>query len=136
MRFYRNYILIFGFIILTGCGYHHKKDVYEQGYRNGVQEQVKQVASQFQGGNFPYYHWSSPLVQQVKVPAHLSSGAMIPEHDELVIIKPGEWIISPAYPIKTQQRNNYEKKSTSMDMDLADLTSLPKSMGHASSDDE
>jgi hypothetical protein len=93
-------------MFLSGCviisGQRNKK-VYEQGYRKGMQQEIKQAEGKFQGGNFPFYHWATPIVQEVKVPAHLSHGAMIPEHNELVIIKPGEWVISPAYPIESSE---------------------------------
>jgi hypothetical protein len=120
------------FILLTGCasfsdGNH--RDVYEQGYRLGVRENVKDAAAQFHGGNFPYYHWTAPIVQDVRVPAHLSNGVMIPEHNELVIIEPGQWSIAPSYPIQTQENKKDENKISYMDMDVSNITALPRSSG-------
>ena len=131
MGFDKMLILILGLSLLVGCSAisGSKKDLYKEGYTQGVREQVKQIAAQFQGGNFPYYHWSSPIVQEVRVPAHVGDGVLIPEHNELVIIKPGQWTISPAYPIKTNERNNYDNQVSYMDMDISNITSLPQSMG-------
>jgi hypothetical protein len=129
MNYQRNFI--FGALtLIIGCS-STSKSIYQQGYQEGVHEQIKQVASEFSGGRFPYYHWSSPIVQEVQVPAHLANGVMIPNHSELVIIKPGEWSLSPAYPIKTQQRNSDDNKTTYLD--VANLTALPQNMGHAQS---
>ena len=127
-----------GLVLLTGCStlLNNHKNVYEQGYRQGVQEQIKQVAAQFQGGKFPYYHWTAPIVQDVRIPAHLANGMMIPEHNELVIIKPGQWTTRPAYPIQRQEKNNYENQISYLDLDVANITSLPKSVGPASQGDE
>lgn len=128
MAFLKYLILIM--VLLTGCSTtpSHKKDMYEQGFRQGVQEQVRQIAAQFQGGKFPYYHWVAPIVQEVRVPAHLNYGVMIPEHNELVIIKPGEWTMSEGYPIQTQESHN-DNTISYMHMDVSNLTPLPKSVG-------
>ena len=114
--------------LLLGCTAISNKKVYEEGYRQGVQEQVKEIAASFQGGNFPYYHWAAPIVQEVRVPAHVANGVMIPEHNELVIIKPGEWALSNAYPIQTQENSNDSKISY---MDISNLTPLPQGVGNA-----
>ena len=129
MNSYKRLILSASFAFLTGCTTMSNKDIYKEGYQRGVHEQIKQVAGEFQGGNFPFYHWSSPIVQSVKIPAHLTNGVMIPAHDELVIIKPGEWAMSPGYPIQNQKRNNYENQNSSSDLDVSNLTALPASVG-------
>ncbi|MBI3601276.1 MAG: hypothetical protein HY209_00035 [Candidatus Omnitrophica bacterium] len=131
MGFYKYWVLGVGVALLTGCSTveGQNKNVYEQGYRQGVKEQVQQVVAQFQGGNFPYYHWSAPIVQEVRIPAHLANGVMIPEHNELVIIQPGQWTISPAYPIQTQERNHYDNQILYMDMDVSNITALPAGVG-------
>lgn len=133
---YRKECLVLLFVLLIGCSTlsSPNKNIYEQGYRQGVQEQVKQIAAQFQGGEFPYYHWTAPIVQEVKIPAHIVNGVMIPEHNELVIIKPGEWAISPSYPIQAQERNNYDNQISYMDMDVSNITALPKGMGCSKQD--
>gem|GEM_PF-6137292 len=124
-------------VFLTGCSSlsNPKKNMYEQGYRQAVQENFKQIADEFQGGDFPYYHWASPIVQQVLIPAHLGNGVMIPEHTELVIIKPGQWTMSQAYPIQTQKRKDYDNQISYVDMDVADLTALPNTMGEPKAPD-
>ncbi|MBI4309623.1 MAG: hypothetical protein HY591_04760 [Candidatus Omnitrophica bacterium] len=109
---------------LAGCAHvsTSQKQVYARGYRDGVKEQVRAIAGQFQGGNFPYYHWTSPIVQEVRVPGHIANGVFIPEHKEPVIIKPGEWAESPAYPIQSKEES-YEH--TMQDMAVIDITHLP-----------
>ncbi len=126
-------------ILLTGCSTfsnQQNKEVYQEGYRKGVSEQIKDIAAEFQGGNFPYYHWTAPIVQEVRVPAHLTNGVMIPEHNELVIIEPGQWSLDPAYPIKTQENSNGENQVSYMGMDVANITALPRSSSSTLKDDE
>ena len=126
-------------IIFLCCGCStitpEQKSMYEQGYRSGVQEQMRQIAASFQGGNFPYYHWTQPMVQDVAVPAHVSNGVFIPEHKEMVIIQPGEWAASPSYPINTQPKENYADHIQSMDMAVFDITHLPGGMGQPAAAD-
>ncbi len=123
-------IAIICLILLSGCSHSSdpsQKNLYERGYRQGVKENIRDVAAQFQGGKFPYYHWTSPIVQEVRIPAHLTNGVMIPEHNELVIIEPGQWSIQRAYPIQTQENKKDENKISYMDMDVSNITALPKS---------
>ncbi len=98
--------------------------VYEQGYRAGIKEQMDVIAAKFQGGQFPYYHWAAPIVQDLRVPAHIAHGVFIPEHNEIVLIKPGEWQKSPAYPIAIQEKEDYEQKQIDHG-DTTNLTVLP-----------
>ena len=133
MYFYRNLIVILSLMFLYGCSAafgSSSKELYKEGYRQGVKEQVQQVVGQFQGGDFPYYHWSSPLVQETRIPAHISNGVMIPEHDELVIIKPGEWAMDQSYPIQYQQRKSYDNQIVNSNLGVADITAMP-SVGHS-----
>lgn len=127
MNFFNIFILVIFIGFEAGCSV-ASKEVYREGYQQGVHEQIKQIRGQFQGGNFPYFHWSSPIVQEVNIPAHLSNGVMIPAHDELVIIKPGEWSKNPSYPIKSQQRNKDDNQT--IYMDVSNITALP-SVGDA-----
>ena len=36
--------------------------------------------------------WSAPVVQHVTMPAGIRAGVFYPEHDELVVIRPGAWV--------------------------------------------
>lgn len=119
-------------ILLLGCSIPtvSQKKSYTESYRHSVKEHMQAIVSEFQGGNFPYYHWTSPLVQNVRVPGHIANGVFIPAHQELVIIKPGEWAQAPAYPIESQGEN-HEKTQT--DMDVADITHLPGARSDPSS---
>ena len=125
---YKGRFLLLSIFCLAGCSTvsPEQKPTYEQGYRAAIKEQMRGIAAQFQGGNFPYYHWTSPIVQDVHVPAHISNGVFIPEHKELVIIKPGEWALTPGYPINAQDK---ETQHATHDMDVADITHLPQCVG-------
>ncbi len=127
---YRQKMLCLSMLCFLGCSHAPKegKQVYAQGYQAEVKEQIDAVTGQFQGGMFPYYHWSAPMVQEVKVPGHIANGVFIPEHKELVIIKPGEWAQSPAYPI-TMQGESYEDNKKDMGVNAVDITYLPSSNG-------
>jgi hypothetical protein len=117
--------LIWAVIFWSGCAAHSgERHFYKQVYSASVKEQMPQVAAQFRGGAFPYYHWASPIVQDVDVPGHISNGVFIPRHKELVIIKPGEWAQSPAYPIEPKEES-YEQPTRVITMDAADITNLP-----------
>lgn len=102
------------------------KQVYEHGYRDAVKTQMDQVAARFNGNDFPYFYWNQPLVQDVSVPAHVANGVFIPAHQELVIIKPGEWKKNPAYPIESQENTHAEHNNVAIS---ADITSLPGQRG-------
>jgi len=118
------FVLFFG--VTVGCSIKGAPDVYEQGYRQGVREHVEDIVQRFEGGDFPYFNWVAPIVQDVRIPAHVANGVFIPEHNELVIIKPGEWKKEPAFPINSS-KESYESSSTLqfMDGDVADITQLP-----------
>ncbi len=97
-------------LFFMGCahGANQSREVYAHGYQDGVREQVRDIVAQFQGGRFPYYQWAKPMVQEVRVPAHIDQGVFIPEHNELVIIKPGQWATSQGQPIASQVKESYE----------------------------
>ncbi len=127
---YKNLLVIL--IVLAGCTSvsSGQKRVYEQGYRTGVKEQMRTVAGKFKDGDFPYYHWASPIVQEVHVPGHVANSIFIPEHTELVIIKPGEWARNPVYPIQSQEEI-HESTEQIVDRDVSDITCLPQRSGRA-----
>lgn len=111
---YKDYIFLVFILLLMGCTSvpHAQKQVRGSGYRL----------------SFPYYHWAAPIVQDVSIPGHISNGVFIPQHKELVIIKPGEWAQSPAYPIQSKEEA-YEHTAHDVDMDVADITQLPDGNG-------
>ncbi len=126
-KYFRSFLIIF----LSGCATisPDQKKLYEQGYRAGLKEEIAKIAAQFQGGQFPYYHWGAPIVQDVAVPAHIEHGAFVPAHNELVLIKPGEWVKSPAYPITTttQENTDHEYKTNTDITGSTDITFVPTS---------
>jgi hypothetical protein len=118
-----NFIILSVVTLLIGCS-SSSKEIYQRGYKNGVHEQVAQIRSQFNGNSFPFYHWSSPIVQSVYMPAQLVNGVMIPAHQELVLLKPGEWVMNQGYPI--QNKRNSDENTTI----YGDITALPSNMGN------
>jgi hypothetical protein len=118
-------------VILCGCaGLYGLSDdkKYEEGYRQGVKENVNNFAENFYGNDFPYFNWAGPIIQNVKIPAHIENGVFIPEHFEPVMLQPGEWRSSQAYPISSkggkndnQNQNGYEVQYSNVD-----ITVLPK----------
>jgi hypothetical protein len=122
-------------LFVCGCAANSpsQKNLYQEGYRAAVKDEIKSIGAQFQGGHFPYYHWSAPIVQDVLVPAHIGNGVFIPEHKELVIIKPGEWAKTQGFPIATS-KEGYEGNTNDRPMDSADITHLPNS-GSSTDDD-
>jgi hypothetical protein len=67
---------------------------------------MQEFASNFYGNDFPYFYWQSPIVQNVQIPAHIENGVFIPEHNEPVVIDPGEWRNKPGYPINCPKKEN------------------------------
>ena len=113
-------------ILIVGCASVNNleyKQVYEKGYRDASKEQMDIIAARFNGGDFPYFYWNQPLIQDVSIPAHVANGVFIPAHQEMVIIKPGEWKKNPAYPIQNQEINNVKSYDTLANS--ADITSMP-----------
>ncbi len=107
-----NMYWIFVVMLLAGCATDTSKErMYEQGYREGVREQVKTIAAQFKGGQFPYYQWQQPLVQEVEVPAHIQGGVFIPAQKQMVIIKPGQWVHEFSYPIASSKDKGVEHET-------------------------
>ncbi len=79
---------------------------YEQGYRKGVGENMGGLVEKLNGNTFPYMNgsWAQPLVQEVRMPAHVAGGVFYPEHNELVLITPGAWKKSGAFPISEKAK--------------------------------
>lgn len=82
-----------------------KEGAYEKGYRTGARENMGELVEKMNGNSFPYIAgtWAQPLVQEVRIPAHVAGGVFYPEHDELVLITPGEWEKSGAFPLSTKK---------------------------------
>ncbi|MBF0485820.1 MAG: hypothetical protein HQL16_04825 [Candidatus Omnitrophica bacterium] len=110
--------------------------IYEEGYRKGVSENLGAMVEKLNGNDFPYIAgtWSAPVVQEVSVPAHVHGGIFYPEHNELVIITPGEWKRNAAFPISSNRDKNIpiENKAVRVEAPVVDITSLPSQNGKPS----
>lgn len=114
-------------LFCAGCAAAPVKDTsvsYDEGYARGVKDGWNKLAETTNGNGFPYLagnNWAKPLVQEVEIPAHVRGGVFYPQHNELVIITPGEWQKSGVYPIKNQSRPT----ENSVEILTADITALP-----------
>lgn len=128
---------------LTGCATtKQKQSIYEQGFREGVAENIDEFLEE--KGNDPFigYDWIEPILQEVTIPAHIGNGVFIPEHEELVIINPGAWQLSPGYPILKGGQGDAKKQTTLQlfEGSASDITVLPadyhRSTGASSAGEE
>ncbi|MBF0618736.1 MAG: hypothetical protein HQL19_01055 [Candidatus Omnitrophica bacterium] len=98
---------------------------YDEGYRQGVKENLGKMAEGMNGNGFPYLSggsWAAPLVQDVRIPAHVQGGIMYPEHNELVIITPGEWKRAGGFPLLTDVSQGVQHAEVL----AVDITALPR----------
>ncbi len=128
---YRYIVLLSALIVSFGCAAASTRaqHMYTESYKTAVKEQIDAISGEFQSGIFPYYHWSAPIVQELNVPAHIHNGMFIPAHQELVMIKPGQWAKGSAYPISEQKEQYVQFKENDHFSTVTDITSVPKSMG-------
>ena len=110
---YKFLVLVF-MIGLSGCVTEKciKKDESTEGHRQMV-------------GDFPYYHWNVPIVQEVNVPAQILNGVFIPEHKELVLIKPGQWAAKEKEKYAEKHEDKYEEIKADCSNDGVDITCIP-----------
>ncbi len=131
------FVLILGGLFLIGCASTKtaqsgdiKNSIYEEGYRKGVSENIGSMVEKLNGNDFPYIGgtWAEPIVQEVRIPAHVDGGVFYPDHNELVIITPGEWKRNNPFPIKADQKDfrKAEDKIDTVNAQVADITSMPQ----------
>ena len=136
MDYVKRFLIICFIALLTGCSTLGRKDnVYEEGYKEGAKENIADFAQSFYGNDFPYFYWESPVVQNVKIPAHIENGVFIPDHFEPVVIEPAQWRNKPSYPIncpkgkkESKQKEGGENYALSyLNFSVRDITVLPES---------
>ena len=114
-------------VALSGCvstGGAVPSVAYDEGYQHGIKENIAKNVEGMNGNGFPYIggsNWAEPLIQDVRIPAHIQGGVFYPEHNELVIITPGEWKKAGGFPLRTDIRNEGER----VEVLSADITALP-----------
>jgi len=135
MGYIRSFLVICLGLLLTGCSTLGKKEeTFQDGYRAGVRQNLGDFAQAFYGNDFPYFYWESPIVQTVKIPAHIESGVFIPEHNEPVVIEPAQWRDKLTYPISRPKNEEEEKQRQKgepyafsyLDFNVRDITVLPE----------
>jgi len=106
-----------------------KTSLYDEGYRKGVSENINGIVEKLNGNDFPYLDgtWNEPVVQETKMPAHVQGGVFYPEHNELVIITPGEWKRNNPFPIKSNQQDlsGGENVVNTVTAPVTDITAMP-----------
>ncbi|MFA5176885.1 MAG: hypothetical protein WC440_01890 [Candidatus Omnitrophota bacterium] len=136
MGYIKKFLAISFVLLLAGCSTFGKKDnVFEIGYRLGAKENIQDFAGNFYGNDFPYFYWSSPIVQNVQIPAHIENGMFIPEHNEPVVIESAEWRKKLTYPIScAKHKKELNKKEGGepyafnyLNFSVRDITVLPES---------
>ena len=136
MAYIKKFLVISSIVFLSGCStLCEKANVFEEGYRAGVKENMADFTKNFHGNDFPYFYWESPIVQDVHIPASIENGVFIPEHNEPVVITPSQWRKSFAYPIscpngKTKSNKKEEETGyafTNVNFSVRDITVLPRS---------
>ncbi|MGD0336182.1 MAG: hypothetical protein ABSB18_03695 [Candidatus Omnitrophota bacterium] len=136
MDYIKKFLAVSFVLLLAGCSTFGKKEkVFEAGYRMGARENMQDFAQSFYGNDFPYFYWESPVVQNVKIPAHIENGVFIPEHNEPVVITPAEWRNKPSYPISCPKREKNSSKKEGgepyafnyLNFSVRDITVLPES---------
>ena len=135
MEYVKFSLLFLGCLSFAGCVTTHaqqpqtvKDSIYEEGYRKGISENIGGMVEKLNGNDFPYIGgtWAEPVVQEVRIPAHIEGGVFYPEHNELVIIAPGEWKRNSAFPIKADQKDFTRAEDKVITADVANLTVMPK----------
>ena len=136
MVYVKRFLVICFILLLAGCSTLGKKDkTFEEGYRQGAKENISDFAEHFYGNDFPYFYWSSPVIQSVRIPAHIENGVFVPEHNEPVVIEPAEWRNKPSYPIncpKGEKKPNKREEGEPyafnyLNFSVRDITVLPES---------
>ena len=132
MGYIKRFLVVLSILSLAGCStLGFKNKTFEEGYRTGVRENVQDFAKNFHGNDFPYFYWESPIVQDVRIPSHIENGMFIPEHNEPVMIEPGEWRKSFTYPIACGKKDKKEEEKSyavsNVDFNVRDITVMPES---------
>ncbi|RJP30004.1 MAG: hypothetical protein C4533_00055 [Candidatus Omnitrophota bacterium] len=100
MDYVKKFLIASFILFLAGCStFGGKSKSFEAGYREGARENIQEFATNFYGNDFPYFYWQSPIVQNVKIPAHIENGVFVPEHNEPVVIDAAQWRKGEGYPI-------------------------------------
>lgn len=135
MAYIKKFLAVGLVISLAGCSTLGKSNKsLEEGYRAGVKQEMAKFTGNFYGNDFPYFYWESPIVQNVRIPAHIENGLFVPEHNEPVVIEPGDWRKSMAYPLHSPGAKEEAKKTEGgrdyafdyLNLNVRDITVLPQ----------
>ena len=127
MGFVKNIAAGMAVCLLCGCA-SSREPAAEITHQQGVKENNGKMAEGMNGNGFPYLggNWSTPLVQNVLIPAHVQGGVFYPEHNELVIITPGEWKKAGVFPL----HSDVQPDSDGAEALSTNITALPGITGN------
>jgi len=115
-----HWLVVVSVSVLTGCATSRStsralasgaSDAYEQSsadpiaaaFRAGMEAGLNAYAEHYLDNDFPYYNWSTPLVQRTWMPPRITGGVFYPGHMAEVLITPGAWKREYAAPISSRR---------------------------------
>jgi hypothetical protein len=118
MRHLFQWLILVGVCVLTGCASTRSgsravtptgsnldeqtaPDPLTEAFRAGMEAGLHAYAEHYLDNDFPYYNWSTPLVQRTWMPPRMSGGMFYPGHMAEVLITPGAWKREYAAPISS-----------------------------------
>ena len=122
------WVIVVGLSLLTSCASmhsasrfttRHASDPDEQtahdpvaaAFRAGMETGLSAYAEHYLDNDFPYYNWSTPLVQRTWIPPRITGGVFYPGHMAEVLITPGAWKREYAAPISSHRGVSAQRRS-------------------------
>ncbi len=79
------------------------RDPIAAAFRAGMEAGLNAYAEHYLDNDFPYYNWSTPLVQRTWMPPRITGGVFYPGHMAEVLITPGAWKREYAAPLSSRR---------------------------------
>lgn len=94
-------------VIASGCASQETKKPeqtadhqWREGYERGVYETMQDFKTKMQGRQ--HFVYDAPITEcGVVIPARVVNGALIPRHEECVIVSPGQWVEQDSVAVPT-----------------------------------
>lgn len=120
LRHLFQWLVLVGVCVLTGCASTRSgsrvvtstgsnldeqtaPDPLAAAFRAGMEAGLNAYAEHYLDNDFPYYNWSTPLVQRTWMPPRITGGVFYPGHMAEVLITPGAWKREYAAPISSHR---------------------------------
>ena len=115
-----HWLILVGVCVLTGCASMRSAsrvvtptasnpdeqtshDPIAVAFRAGMEAGLHAYAGHYLDNDFPYYNWSTPLMQRTWMPPRITGGVFYPGHMAEVLITPGAWKREYAAPIASHR---------------------------------